>query len=385
MMAYALLTGISTPLISDSDYFKQLAQSVSETGEYKVAGSHWPDDPSARRLPAWPIVSACALSVSPFNDDATIRCLAAIICATSAMLLFLVGSQLAGSVTGCLASTLYVFHPATLHYTQQGLSEGLFILLAFAGTFLWLKGNRYSSAALWGLSVLVRANFLSFLPFFAILCWSANGRCKPDRTAMTRAAVLAAIFCVPVLLWAARNTVVTGKVGVISTLKGQTLYGGNNDVVLSDGDLEGYWISPDKIPNEIPMKVLAENLNELQVDEYYTKKGWAFIINHLNEMPGFCIAKATRAFVPTGGDKGSARLVLDVYRALVLVAGVCGLIVGWVQLSDYRSIVLSVLLTTLLTVCLFWGSIRFAYIWETFLIEFAAFFICTLFAENQRS
>ena len=374
--AYVSLGGISEPLTSDAHYFKQLAQSLSKGEGYRVADSYWPDDPSCRRLPGWPGLSALAFIASPFNDDLTMRVLGVLLVGVAAVGFYRVGVDLMSPVCGWACSAVYMFHPGTLHYAREGLSEGLFVACAVWGVNSVLRDRRIIGAQLWGAALLVRANFLPFGLVMIACHWFIRRGSLRDLSfrAMTPVLLMLMLYVAPLGAWSLRNWAVTGSPGVISTLRGQTYYGGNNSVVASDSEMKGYWVFPDEIPDETPMRELAVGRSELDVDRYYVSRADQFIKENMGAMPSLVATKVTRAFLPIGGE-GVIRQIFNLYRWGLLVAGLIGLIRYGKEHPMMVSIVAAAFATCLTTVGVFWGSIRLAYPAEVLLIPFTGLMV----------
>jgi len=189
------------------------------------------------------------------------------------------------------------------------------------------------------------------------------------------------LFLLPLGIWVTRNAVVTGRFPVLSTLRGQTFYGGNNSVVARDFKYWGYWIFPNAIPGEVPLVELAQTHNEAEVDTYYWEKGWAFLGDHPGLIPKLALGKMIRAYVPVPWRWSRAALAASAVRAVILVLAVWGLIRGWrASPAGWRILLTGMFVVNLVTVLLFWGNARFSYVWEGFLVPF----IFALFSRDAK-
>jgi hypothetical protein len=166
---------------------------------------------------------------------------------------------------------------------------------------------------------------------------------------------------------------VCGHFPVLSTLRGQTFYGGNNTVVAKDFKYWGYWVFPNSIPGEKPMVELAKTLTEYEVDAYYYSKGKQYIAGNPLSMPRLLIGKLVRAYVPIPWRLTRASGVVSAYRWLLYLVALIG-IWGWWKHGDgtYRIVFLAIVMTNIATVLVFWGCSRFAFPLDPFLFPFAA-------------
>ena len=120
-----------------------------------------------------------------------------------------------------------------------------------------------------------------------------------------------------------RNYKISGEFPVLSTLRGQTFYGGNNDLVANTWRWWGYWVFPNAIPGETPMVELAEFMSEVDVDAYYTQRGKAWIRAHIAGLPRLALGKLTRAYVPVPWKLTSAPFLQGSMYLLLKLARIC--------------------------------------------------------------
>ena len=371
--------GIDRPMTSDSLYFRHLAENMAAGEGYIIKEGFWPADPSMRRLPGWPAVILAAIKLVPFaSPDAVMRSLDLLINSLTALILFLLTFRiLKRKAPAFIAALIYIIHPSALHSAYMGLSEPLFVFLVAGGILLLLNWPRPSALAgfiLLGSACLVRANFVLWIGFFAVFCGLRllYARVLPDRKLMGLAAISVILFCLPSSLWMLRNSRVCGHFPVMSTIRGQTFYGGNNEVVAEDLGLWGYWIFPDSVPGETPMRELASTKSEYEVDDYYFRKGTAFVERNIRDMPRLWLGKMIRAFVPIPWKFSFGSWAVCVFRWLIYIGALLGLRIGWRGVPrGYNAFLLSTVAVTVITVLGFWGCSRFAFAMEPFLLPIA--------------
>jgi len=402
-LAVCVKSGMGAPMESDAEYFRGLAANLA-AGKGYVLGeglTFWPGEPTLRRLPGWPFVTSLVFRLFG-TSDGVMRGLNAVINALVALLLFCLTLRLFkchapcdpathghwGRARGhnCTAAALaglgYTVHPTALRLTSTGFSEPLFLLLAVGGVLFLIadsedgrRGVGWRSAAgtlLFGLACLVRANYVLWLPWYAVLLVLAKrGSLLRDAGGRQIAVVALAIalFVLPSSMWMLRNRAVSGHFPVMSTIKGQTFYGGNNEVVATQAQFWGYWVFPNEIPDEHPMGGLAKNMSECEVDAYYMKKGKAFIRANLAAMPKLWLGKLIRAYVPVPWTRSIGTLVVSAFRWVLYLSAVIGFVVAGKKLSAvYGRCLAAMVLTSAVTVLVFWGCARFAFAVEPFLL-----------------
>lgn len=379
-LGLALKLGIGKPMVSDAAYFRELAVNLASGKGYVLDESFWPGRPTMRRLPGWPFVASLALRACPFvGADAVMRVTAVLINALTAGLLCLVAVfAFRRPAVGVLTGLAYAVHPTALYATCQGLSEPLFLVLVAGGVCLLLvprPWSRGSGSLLLGCSCLVRTNFVLWIGFAAVLLGLRvlRQRSLVTRQGLATVAVCAVLFGLPPVAWAARNYGLCRHFPVFSTLRGQTFYGGNNEVVANTLEHWGYWVFPNLVPGESPMGALADTMTEYEVDAYYYEKGKAFIRANGFAMPRLWLGKLVRAYVPVPWKPSWGAYAVSGYRWLLYVLAIWGMGAVWRRTDPlYRIAVPAMLLTSAATVVLFWGCARFAFAAEPFLLPFAA-------------
>jgi hypothetical protein len=401
-LAFGLLHGMNRPMESDAAYFRDIARSLAAGTGYRLPGGFWPDQPTMTRAPAWPFTVSLGLrAMGHISPDTAMRAVALLVNAFVAPLVAVLALMLFRRLSVTVLSGLcYAAHPSALFFASTGLSEPLFVLLAVAGTILALAGNRQvpwaiamtdsvSVAAMkpsmrrmlhilgWlllGAASLARVSFVVWPVVVAVLSLSRIRRnAMPLTTRMAAWAVLlGAAFAAAPLAWTVRNAAVCGRFPVLSTIRGQTFYGGNNPVVASDFKYWGYWVFPDAVPGETPMSRLAARMSEIQVDEYYMQRSVEFLRANPEKMPWMILGKLVRAYVPVPWKWDPRTAVASAFRWILYIAAAWG---AWRVGKDmdpaFRTMLGAMFTVNIATVALFWGHARFAFELEPFLIPLA--------------
>jgi hypothetical protein len=390
----AVVRGLDRPLESDAYYYYQLAHSLARGEGYVVRDGFWPKDPSMRRLPGWPFAASLAIRALPAADpaaamrglDLLLNAACAVLVAALARIWFRRG------LTALLAGVAFALYPTALVCADQGLSEPLFLVLVLAGMLALSLGAQTPASAkrtaavltgflLFGAACLVRANFVVWGPCFALAllpsAWRAWKSVKAVRgltgPRLALLAVGAVFFLAPPMLWAARNYRLCRHFPVLSTLRGQTFYGGNNVLTAEDFRYWGYWVFPNSIPGETPMVELARTMSEYEVDAYYYVRGKAFLRDHPGRIPWMLLGKFVRAYIPIPWHFGLGSLVLAAVRLALYGLGMTGVVAAARRLPGFdRAVLVAMVLANLILVLTFYGYTRFAFALEPFLFPFAA-------------
>ena len=387
----AFARGIGRGMNSDAAYYLQLAENLSAGKGYVLThDTYWPNQPTMRRLPGWPLLTAAGLRLIPGDATATKMRIVALLTnvAAACMLCILTYGLIRDPVISALAGLLYAAHPAALHFADVGLSEPLFVLLVASGVCCLFRGGWWIAGGLLleGLACLVRANFVLWLPLVALGAAVYQLWKKPPRLP-ARAPILiagAVLFLLPPLAWTARNYQHTGAFPVLSTLRGQTFYGGNNSVTANDFRMWGYWVFPDQIPGQTPMAELARSHSEHELDRYYYGKGKEYIAGNLSDMPRLLLGKLVRAYVPIPFVPRLDSYIASLYRWLLYAGALMGLIAAWRTTRPAYAISLTaMMITNLAVVLLFWGYVRFAFALEVFFLPYTAVAVMT-FVRRRR-
>jgi len=396
-LGLGFLLGMDRAMESDSYYFQQLAVSLASGEGYVFKEGFWPESPSMQRLPGWPFLLSVVFKLIPGVAPAVLMRITALsVNALNAVLIGLLTWRLFRSLLPSLiAFLLYVVHPTAMVCAYDGLSEPLFITLCVAGILCTQAGAlddyrrpllAFTGFLLLGLSVLVRANFLLWIGFLflGLVVRGMRDRRLPGARELAVLAAGAIIFLLPPMLWAARNHRVCGDFPFLSTLRGQTFYGGNNEIVAGQKKFWGYWVFPDQIPGETTMWNLSRTMSAYEVDVYYTNKGKTFVRDNLLGMPKLELGKLVRAYVPLPWNPSLRSCALAAFRWALYIGLVLGLACAWGRLDRVgRMSLVAVGLTNVATVLIFYGYTRFAFVIEPFYLPFVGVAVSELLLRKQ--
>jgi hypothetical protein len=168
------------------------------------------------------------------------------------------------------------------------------------------------------------------------------------------------IATLPSLFWAVRNYPVSGRFPLLSSIEGETLYGGNNEVVANDLKVWGYWIVPDFIPGETSKHALAKALpSDLALNDYYHHKAILWIKLHFRAMPRLVLGKLVRAFVPVPWEPLTPSFIAFGWRFVLYAAYVALVPLWWAKTSRiYLLLCLAMFLVHVMTTVMYYGVFR---------------------------
>jgi hypothetical protein len=371
----------------DGPFYINIARNLAAGKGYVLGAgqTYYPDQPTMGRAPVWPVILSVPSRLAPgLSDLALLRGTAAWLNVATSLILFGITFLLCQDVRiSMVAGAAYALYPVALALTAGGFSEIPYAFIASLGLLLILRGgsSAYFGALVFGLAPLVRSNFI-VLPVMVGLV--ALPRLKMAAT-RKRFVAMAVLFWLPSSLWICRNYLVGGQFPVLSTIEGETLYGANNDFVNSNLSAWGYWVFPDEIPGETPKQVLAQTLSERQMDVYYHRKGVAFLKAHWLQLPRLELGKLIRAFVPVPWVASPISYVVFLLRA-VLYLGILLELRKLRQMdSCYRLIVTGMFLALLVTVLIYYGTYRFTFCVEIFLIPAVVIGVFSRIASRKKA
>jgi len=212
---------------------------------------------------------------------------------------------------GLLASLIYACYSIAIFYTGFLLDTTLVVFLNILSFLLLLYAEEKKKALLWvlagviaGLSALMKASILLFLPFFAV--WLLYVRRKEKILKRTALDITFLIFGVIVVIapFAVRNYVIDKKFMPFPVQGGLNFFIGNNPVA------EGTYISFTEIPDSPIEQVKAsvrlaerelrkegripspeKHLTQSQASNYWFLKGLRFIVNNKYRYLRLCLKK----------------------------------------------------------------------------------------------
>jgi len=247
--------------------------------------------PTAKRTPGYPffcgVIMRCLSAVTgrPFAEAyAGVLFVQALLDSITAILVFLLARQLAGWPAGLVAGLGHAVNYYVIQSSGQIMTEALFTFVQVAALLVLFSiekeespslGKMAAVGALMGLGALIRPLILLFPALIAGWVLVSQGRAWRRR--VLAVILMLAVFGAVLLPWATRNRVVLGKWVPGSTIGGYTFF------YSSHVESKGNW-APFPTPDE------AKGLSEVELDDYFYRKGWEFVSMH----PGTGIVNAVR-------------------------------------------------------------------------------------------
>jgi hypothetical protein len=377
------------PVDGDGAQYVALAQSLAANRGYYLDIDVWPDRPNVGRAPLWPALLSVPLRVFPRADPSFIaRCTGAVLHGVSAYLLVMLTFQLTGDVkASAFAGAILAAYAPEAGLVIGGYSEVAYVAATLAGLVLFFEGGllTYAGALLGGAAALARPNYAALPIVLTFLLAVFRPRALFQGRSILFAVAASSLFYLLPALWIARNYAVSGHFPILSATEGEALYGGNNPVVESELNVWGYWILPPDIPGERSKLELSRQKSEVQVNTYYHDKGVRYIREHLPLLPRLIVGKVVRGFVPVAWTQVPATIVVASFR-FCLYGVFLAFFRFWRPRNEaFDAVVASMFLITLGTTVVYYGSFRFTFCLEPFLIPFVAAGVSAALRTEDRS
>jgi 4-amino-4-deoxy-L-arabinose transferase-like glycosyltransferase len=344
---------------SDAVQFNNIARQLALGHGYRDAAEH---PPTAFRAPGFPLFLAAiygAFGDSPAIAHVSFCLLGALACLMTYFLALEMFTETWARLAGILAA-IYLPHA---YFASTFLSENLFVPLL--GLAVWLVIRFLTNGSIvilalaglvFGYATLTRPFALLMLP--VVLVVGSWAWWRAGRMALWPLSVFAAAFLAILTPWTYRNYATFHRFVLISTGGGATFYGGNNDLVLREPKLFGYWVPPTQLPNRDLVVAAPDEVSHDQV-EWRLGKQW--IRDHLAEVPLLSVLKALRLWWLPEYDDGHRWLRVASYAPFLLIF----LVGAWSCLwrREYWTVnwvlIHCTLFTTIVTALIFFGLPRF--------------------------
>ncbi len=296
----------------------------------------------------------------------------------SCVLTYLLARELIEERTARAAGLLAAIYLPHIYFSAGFLSESLFVPCITLGVWLFLLARKHTSSVLLVLSGLV-LSWATLTRPFALLMWPillavlALAPARQPRLLPLLTFTLAFFACI--VPWTVRNQCVHGRFALVATNGGSTFYGGNNERIAHEFRQLGNWISTTELPHRDWIDAAP---TEIEHDKREWKLGLDWLREHPTTVPFLCVCKVTRMCFWLPDFDGDSRFFF-VLRILGYAPFLLLMIVGlkgWLRRRDFWRtdwlIVHSVVLATVATAVIFWGSPRFRDANMPFLMIYAA-------------
>jgi 4-amino-4-deoxy-L-arabinose transferase-like glycosyltransferase len=322
--------------------------------------------PTSMRAPGFPVFLAALYSVVGERPPVAYLTFC-LLGAASCLLTYLLARELFSEGWARLAGVLAAVNLPHAYFAAVYVSENLFVPLLILSAWLvvrHLKRDSFPSLVAAGIvlgyAALTRPFALLLLPaFLAAVVWS---QWRQRSWLLTPAAALVVSFFAVILPWTARNYRVFGHPVLIANNGGSTFYGGNNDRVLREPNLFGYWLSTTELPHRDLVDAAPD---EITHDKVEWRLGLDWVKQHPGALPRLAVYKVVRLWAwPHDWDGGKPyyvplRVATFAPYLLLYTLGV----LRCLRSRDYWTppwlVVHAGMLATVATAVVFWGSPRF--------------------------
>ncbi len=335
--------------------------------------------PTSFRAPGWPLFLAGVYTLA----GPCIPLVYVALCGLGALacvLTYLLARELVPEGTARIAGVMAAFYLPHVYFSAGFLSEGLFVPCLTLGGWLFLLSLRRDSRSLLILAGLA-FSWATLTRPFALLLWPillavlviAQGRRKGPR--LLPAMVFSFAFFACVAPWTLRNQQVHGRFVLVATNGGSTFYGGNNERVAHEFRRLGSWISTTELPHRDWVEATP---TEVAHDQMEWKLGIDWLREHPGSVPLLGVYKVARLCLWLPDFDGGSRWFLCwrilgyVPFLLLILIGMAGCVRQRVYRQPAWLVVHGVMLATLGTALVFWGSPRFRDANLSFLMIYAA-------------
>jgi 4-amino-4-deoxy-L-arabinose transferase-like glycosyltransferase len=344
----------------DGVEFDRLARSLAERGEYAFAQGQ----PTAFRAPGFPLALAALYKV--FGTSYVLAHVALCLMGAAAChLTYEVARLLLPEPVARLAGLFCAVYLPHIYFSTVFFSENLFALLVVLEVWLLLREyDRWSmigmalAGAVLGYAALVRPFALLLLPLLILVLLARQLRIRQLRFGAI--AAFAVGFFMVIAPWVIRNERVFGRLVLVATNGGATFYGGNNSIVAGSLPELGTWVSTVKLPSR---DLIDAQPDEVAHDQMEWKLGWQWVRLHPDQLPRLELGKFIRALMPDVDSPNRAYVLASLLFATPLIGLFLFGVVRSLRDATYWTtswlLIHAVLLGTLLTCLIFWGSPRF--------------------------
>ena len=228
LRAYRVVEPLATPG-DDARAYYALSKALYTEGSY--GGANFDD--ASDWSPGAPLLYAASFYATGGAREGTARIVELLLGMGAIVVVYLLGRRINCRPTGLLAAFAVAVYPPFIHSTGALYSEtpAIFTLPAAVLAFLWASEQQRLRAwllpgLLFGLTALIRPEYLLVGAAFAVLALIRVGRERGWRPGLAGAALLSAALVLPIVPWAIRNQIVLDRTVPISTGGGKALYVG---------------------------------------------------------------------------------------------------------------------------------------------------------------
>jgi 4-amino-4-deoxy-L-arabinose transferase-like glycosyltransferase len=228
LRAYRVVEPLPTPG-DDAHAYYGLSKALYTEGSYGGSSFENASDWS----PGAPLLYATSFYATGGAREGTARIVELLLGLAAIVVVYLLGRRINCRPAGLLAAFAIAVYPPFIHSTGALYSEppAIFTLPAAVLAFLWAGDQERLRAwllpgFLFGLTALIRPEYLLVGAAFAVLALVRVGRGRGWRPGLAGAALLIAALLVPIVPWTVHNEIALDRTVPISTGGGKALYVG---------------------------------------------------------------------------------------------------------------------------------------------------------------
>ena len=345
---------------ADGVEFNILGLHLAETHKYELVKGI----PTSFRAPGFPLVLAAIYSSVGENYRvvyAALCFLGAVTCIFS----YLLACELLSEKWARIASLLCVFYIPHIYFATVFASENVFAALlpaalwCFVRYFKTQKINMLLGAGLiLGLATLTRPFALLIVPMWLVLLF-LESRAR-IRLRIFAIFMLLAGFLVVTVPWSIRNYYAFHRFVAVATNGGSTFYGSNNDRVLSEPYYYGNWIPTTELPHR---DVIDATPDEVTRDKVEWSLGLSWVSAHFLSMPLLSSFKLIRLWLPRVDTENKHYFLAELLgytpiAVLFFLGAIRTIREKAFRIAEFTGIH-SIILATIITALIFYGSARF--------------------------
>jgi 4-amino-4-deoxy-L-arabinose transferase-like glycosyltransferase len=228
LRAYRVVEPLATPG-DDAHAYYALSKALYEEGSF--GGRDFRD--ASDWSPGAPLLYAASFYATGGAREGTARIVELLLGLAAIVVVFLLGKRISCRPAGLLAAFAVAVYPPFIHSTGALFSEppAILTLPAAVLAFLWAGDQQRLRAwllpgFLFGLTALIRPEYLLVAVAFALLALIEVGRERGWRPGLAGAGLLIAALLIPIVPWTVHNAIVLDRTVPISTGGGKALYVG---------------------------------------------------------------------------------------------------------------------------------------------------------------
>lgn len=344
LRAYRVVEPLQTPGDDARAYFA-LSKALYDEGSY--GGPSFDD--ASDWSPGAPLLYAAAFYATGGAREGTARIVELLLGLAAIVVVYLLGRRINCRPAGLIAALGVAVYPPFIHSTGALFSEppAIFTLPAAVLAFLWAAEQERLRAwllpgLLFGLTALIRPDYLPVGVAFAVLAAIRVGRERGWRPGLVGAALLVVALMVPIVPWTIHNRIALDRTVPISTGGGKALYVGT--YLPADGEYQRVkaelamrYLNRDLPPNSEALERVdptplfdrvAERYPELPRDEALGKIGKENFSKYFDEDPFGYLAMTVRKvwrMWSAGIGEAMSSTAGRIIQGLIVLLGLAGL------------------------------------------------------------